>query len=259
MQKPRLAVWKFTSCSGCQLNLLNCEDELAAIADVVKIACFAEVSRAILRGPYDISLVEGSITTPHDAERIHQIRRASKRLISIGACAAAGGIQALRNGKDVDKWVATIYASPQHISTLKKSTPISEHVVVDYELRGCPVDKRQLLNVLSAFLHRGRPNVTPHSVCMECKARGHVCLMVTQGIPCLGPVTHAGCRALCPSFGRGCFGCFGPKEAANTSSLGTQFVKLGMHPQAIALSFRTFNAGAESFRRESERHEQQDH
>ncbi len=191
-QKPKLAVWKFASCDGCQLSLLDCEDELLAVADRVDIANFAEASRAVVKGPYDISLVEGSITTPHDAERIHQVRRASKFLITIGACATAGGIQALRNFKDVREFTSLVYATPQYIQTLNKSTPIVDHVRVDFELRGCPINKHQLLEVLSAFLGGRKPNTPAASVCVECKRRGTVCVMVARGTPCLGPVTHAG-------------------------------------------------------------------
>src|SRR3989441_316863 len=143
--KPKLAVWKFASCDGCQLSLLDCEDELLAIAGAIEIAHFTEASRAVVRGPYDLSLVEGSITSSHDAERIHDIRRASKFLVTIGACATAGGIQALRNFKDVREFTSIVYARPEYIDTLRTSTPIGDHVRVDFELRGCPVNKAQLV------------------------------------------------------------------------------------------------------------------
>ncbi len=256
-QKPKLAVWKFASCDGCQLSLLDCEDELLAVADRVDIANFAEASRAVVKGPYDISLVEGSITTPHDAERIHQVRRASKFLITIGACATAGGIQALRNFKDVREFTSLVYATPQYIQTLNKSTPIVDHVRVDFELRGCPINKHQLLEVLSAFLGGRKPNTPATSVCVECKRRGTVCVMVARGTPCLGPVTHAGCGALCPSYDRGCYGCFGPMETPNTRSLSEGWVRLGVKEPDLVRAFRGFNAYAEAFRRESEAHEDQ--
>lgn len=166
-RKPKLAVWKFASCDGCQLSLLDCEDELLSVAQEIQIAYFPEGFREVIKGPYDLSLVEGSITTPHDAERIQKIRRLSKTLIPIGACATAGGIQALRNFKDVREFVRVVYAKPEYIDTLSKSTPISEHIRVDYELRGCPISKEQLLEVLSAFLHGRRPFIPPHSVCIE--------------------------------------------------------------------------------------------
>jgi coenzyme F420-reducing hydrogenase gamma subunit len=254
-RKPKLAVWKFASCDGCQLSILDCEDELLSIANAVDIAYFPEASRAMAKGPYDISLVEGSVTTPHDDARIQQIRNASKLLVTIGACATAGGIQALRNFKDVKEYASIVYASPQYIDSLSKSTPISDHVQVDYQLWGCPINKRQLIEVLSAFLNGRKPNIPAHSVCMTCKMRGIVCVMVAHGTPCLGPVTHDGCGALCPSYNRGCYGCFGPKETPNTHSLSEWWTRLGVNDCDIMRAFRTFNANTEAFRRESEIHE----
>jgi coenzyme F420-reducing hydrogenase gamma subunit len=254
-KKPKLAVWKFASCDGCQLSLLDCEDELLAVAEVVEIAYFPEASRAVVKGPYDLSLVEGSITTPHDGQRIHKIRRMSKYLVPIGACATAGGIQALRNFKDVREFTSIVYARPQYISTLNKSTPIADHVFVDFELQGCPINKKQLVELLSAFLSGRKPNVPRHSVCLECKAKGNVCVMVAQGIMCLGPVTQSGCGAICPGYNRGCYGCFGPKETPNTSSLGRWLGEQGNTNIELVRAFRGFNAYAEPFRKESEYHE----
>ena len=219
MAAPTLAVWKFASCDGCQLTLLNCEDELLAIAGAIQIANFTEASRQVLPGPYDVSIVEGSITTPSDAARIREVRDKSRFLITIGACATAGGVQALRNFRD--DLAPVVYASPQYIDSLRTSTPIAEHVHVDFELRGCPIDKRQLIEVIAAFLAGRRPNVPAHSVCMECKRAGRVCVMVAHGTPCLGPMTQAGCGALCPSVGRGCYGCFGPAPGWTFLPFGT--------------------------------------
>lgn len=254
-RRPKMAVWKFASCDGCQLSLLDCEDELLSVAGTVEIAHFLEASSATVRGPYDLSLVEGSITTRADAERILQVRQASKRLVTIGACATAGGIQALRNFADIKEFTSVVYARPEYISTLDRSTPIGAHVPVDFELRGCPIDRQQLLEVITAFLHGRRPGVSPHSVCVECKLRGNVCVMVARGAPCLGPVTHAGCGALCPSVDRGCYGCFGPKESANTASLTGWLGGRGVSQREIALVFRTFNSGSEEFRKEAEAHD----
>ncbi len=254
--KPKLAIWKFASCDGCQLSLLDCEDELLTVAGEVEIANFPEASRAVVKGPYDLSLVEGSITTPHDEERIHHIRRASKYLVTIGACATAGGIQALRNFKDVKAFLSIVYATPHYIETLNTSTPIADHVPVDFELQGCPINKSQLLEVISAFLHQRKPNIPSYSVCVECKRRGNVCVMVAHGTPCLGPVTQAGCGAICPSYHRGCYGCFGPQETPNTISLSKHYKKLGVSDAQMTRAFRTFNAYAEPFRKESEAHEE---
>ncbi len=250
MTTPRLAVWKFASCDGCQLSILDCEDELLAIADAISIAYFPEATRSQVEGPYDLSLVEGSITTEHDAKRIQEIRQSSHTLISIGACATAGGIQALRNFANVNDFIAVVYARPDYISTLKTSTPIADHVKVDFELRGCPISREQLLEVISAFLHQRRPHTPAHSVCVECKHRGTTCVMVAHGTPCLGPVTHAGCGAICPAFNRGCYGCFGPMESANVAALSNQWRQLGVGEQEVKRAYRTFNAWAGPFRRE---------
>ncbi|MCX7766904.1 MAG: oxidoreductase [Candidatus Sumerlaeia bacterium] len=253
--KPKLAVWKFASCDGCQLTLLDCEDELLAVAEAVEISYFPEATRTVIKGPYDLSLVEGSITTSHDAERIHKIRRSSRYLITIGACATAGGIQALRNFKDIKTFIPAVYAKPEYIETLNKSTPISDHIAVDYELRGCPISKHQLLEVISAFLNGRQPNTPPQSVCLDCKRRGTICVMVARGIPCMGPVTHTGCGAICPSYNRGCYACFGPKEMPNTTSLSTWFLQLGLEKSDLVRTYRLFNAYADAFRKESELNE----
>ena len=249
-KRPKLAVWKFASCDGCQLSLLDCEDELLTLADVIQIANFPEASSAIEDEPYDLSLVEGSITMPHDAERIRKVREQSKYLVTIGACATSGGIQALRNFADVSDFIAAVYASPQYIDTLATSTPISAHIQVDYELHGCPINKTQLVEVISAFLVGRKPAIAAHSVCVECKQRGAVCVMV-QGTPCLGPVTHAGCGAICPSFRRGCYGCYGPMETPNTRALAREWQALGASGHDIQKAFRTFNAAADQFLKES--------
>ena len=250
--KRTLAVWKFASCDGCQLSVLDLEDELLSLAEQLEIAYFLEASSATVDGPYDVSLVEGSITTAHDAERIRAVRASSGALITIGACATAGGIQALRNFADVEDFTRVVYASPDYISTLATSTPISAHVNVDFELNGCPINKRQLLEVISAHLNRRRPRVRAHSVCIECKRRGTVCVMVAHGTACLGPVTHAGCGAICPAYNRGCYGCYGPKETPNTVSLDAWS---GLEERDLVRVYRTFNAGAEPFKQASEGHE----
>ena len=249
---PTLAVWKFASCDGCQLTLLDCEDELLLLASQVRIAHFLEASSEVQPGPYDVSLVEGSISTTADVERIRAVRDQSAVLVTIGACATAGGIQALRNFGDADEFRSAVYASPQYIDSLATSTPISAHVPVDFELRGCPIDKRQLLEVIGALLAGRKPDLPDASVCSECKRRGLTCVMVADGTPCLGPVTHAGCGALCPAVSRGCYGCFGPVTGANLPALIGQLHACGMSPRAVDLVLSTFNAAADGFARGGE-------
>jgi sulfhydrogenase subunit delta len=246
--RPKLAVWKFASCDGCQLALLDCEDELLTLADRVEIAYFPEASSTVVAGPYDLSLVEGSISVPGDVERIEQVRAASRHLVTIGACATAGGIQALRNFGDVAELGSVVYAHPEYVKSLDTSTPIAAYVPVDFELRGCPVAEGQLLEVIGAFLAGRRPDVPTSSVCVECKQRGAVCVMVAHGTPCLGPVTQAGCGALCPAYSRGCYGCFGPTESPNTVALVETLRALGAGDTSIERMLHTFNAWAEPFR-----------
>lgn len=241
MSAPTLAVWKFASCDGCQLTLLDCEDELLTLAEQVQISTFLEASSTVVGGPYDVSLVEGSITTPADAQRIRDIREQSAVLVAIGACATAGGVQALRNFADVAEFAAVVYARPEYVATLATSTPASAHVTVDYQLQGCPIDRGQLLDTLAALLVGRKPRLPAKTVCTECKLRGVTCVLVADGTPCLGPVTHAGCGALCPSYHRGCYGCFGPAATPNSAALIPLLRRDGMSDGDVERVFSTFN------------------
>jgi coenzyme F420-reducing hydrogenase gamma subunit len=241
---PTVAVWKFASCDGCQLTVLDCEDELLAITEALDIRLFLEAGPDEMLDHFDISLVEGSITTAHDAERIRDVRARSGLLVTLGACATAGGIQALRNTADVGEYTRTVYARPEWIQTLATSTPIADHVRVDFELHGCPISKDDLLRTITALLAGRRLPVTSQSVCVECKRAGNPCLLVAEGTACLGPVTHGGCGALCPSIHRGCFGCFGPSESANVAGLRTALHSVGVPDADVLRSLRTFNVTA---------------
>jgi len=256
--RPKLAIWKFSSCDGCQLTLLDCEDELLAVVGAVEVCYFPEATRAVVPGPYDLSLIEGSVTTPREAEHVKAIRAMSKTVVAIGACATAGGIQALKNLHDVDDFIAAVYATPSFIDTLDTATPISDHIKVDFELRGCPVSKGQLLEVLSAFLHDRPAQIPRQSVCVECKLRGTICVMVAHGTPCLGPITHGGCNALCPAYDRGCYGCFGPVDGANVPALDAWWGELGVSKLDRQRALRTFNVQAAPLREVSERHDEDD-
>lgn len=258
-RKLRLAVFKLASCDGCQLTLLDCEDELLAIAGRVEIAHFVEASsRMAPDGPFDLVLVEGSVSTPEQIELVRRVRAATRTLVSIGACATAGGIQALRNFRDTSEFLRIVYARPDYIDTLSTSSPVSTYVKVDLELQGCPISKRDLIEVITAYLVGRKPGLSSESVCMECKRRGLVCVLVARDEPCLGPVTRTGCGALCPAYARACYGCFGPKEAPNTRSLADRFRADGMVPAEALRRFRGIYNQAPPFRDESERHEQEE-
>jgi coenzyme F420-reducing hydrogenase gamma subunit len=252
-RKPRLAVMKFASCDGCQLALLDAEDELLPLCARVEIAHFAEASSRLSSGPYDVTLVEGSVTTAEDAERLLELRRQSRLLVTIGACATSGGIQALRHWGSTDEWVRYVYPSPQFIRTLDTSTPIAAHVKVDFELRGCPINHHQLVEVLTALIEGRTPRVPVHAVCLDCKRRGNVCVTVARGIPCLGPITHTGCGALCPTYDRGCYGCYGPAAQPKPASLTNGFLRSGASAARLVPLLRNVNSAAPDFRDESNR------
>jgi coenzyme F420-reducing hydrogenase gamma subunit len=245
--KPRVAVHKFASCDGCQLAFLNLGETLLELTELVELTHFAEAGPVDAEAAVDIAFVEGSITTPEDAERIRRVRAHSRYLVTIGACATAGGLQSLRNLADGQAWLGAIYAHPQYIATLATSTPIAGHVKVDFELWGCPVNARQVLAAVRALLFGVPPVDDNEKVCLECKRRQVVCVLVAQGRPCLGPVTRTGCGALCPSFGRDCYGCYGPAENLNGTALANRFAGLGLAPPAVARRFLSMNAAAPAF------------
>ena len=259
--RPKLAVFKFCCCDGCQLQVLSLDDELLELGELFDIAYFNEASSRRDPGPYDVALIDGSIAVPEDVSRIAWVRAQSRVLITIGACATAGGIRALRNWGDVERWKRSVYPRPDQVAALSTSTPISEHVHVDIELWGCPIDKQQLLHVLKD-VHAGvQPRLPAHSVCLECKRRGHVCVLVAQGQPCMGPVARTGCGAICPGLQRDCYSCFGPVEPGktgpglppNTPSLARHFHReLGLIPIDVVRRFRGINGYTTPFQKESD-------
>ncbi|NOR73251.1 MAG: sulfhydrogenase subunit delta [Mariprofundaceae bacterium] len=255
--KPRLAVFKFASCDGCQLSILSLEEDLLILDQAVDIAYFPEASSNMQEGPYDVALVEGSISTPEHLHQIAEIRDQSRILITIGACATAGGLQALRNFADADHFTEVVYTHPEYIESLSTSTPVSEHVKVDFELWGCPIDKVQLRQMLSDLLAGVAPKLPGSSLCQECKREAHTCVLVAKGEPCLGPVTRTGCGAICPSMGRACYGCFGPadlsfphdREQANAASLAERFAtELNMDEDEIRRRFHLIYSYMSPFR-----------
>jgi sulfhydrogenase subunit delta len=256
IKRPRVSVHKFSSCDGCQLMLLSLEDELLPLSEAVDFVYFAEARSHMEPGPWDVALVEGSISTPEEAERIVRIRKESGILVAIGACAITGGIQALRNAHPADRWLRTVYPHPEWLDVLPHVTPLSEHVKVDYELGGCPVDKREILEVVSSLRVGRTPQISSHALCMDCKRAGVVCVMVARGLPCLGPVTHTGCGALCPRYGRACYGCFGPAEICRPEILVERFRRDGIPPQELARAFRGITGNAAPFRSVAEKLEE---
>lgn len=255
--RPKLAVYKFTSCDGCQLSLLNLEEELLDLAAEVEVAFFREARRQELPPPYAIGLVDGSISTPDEEECVRQARRDCDFLAAIGACATSGGIQALRNWASVEEFARTVYPDPEYLKTLDTSTPIAANVFVDFELRGCPVNHNQLRELVTALLAGRKPAIPTYSVCMECKRRGNTCILVSESKPCLGPIVQAGCGALCPACDRPCYGCFGPMELPNITALATRFLAEGHTPAELMRMLRSYNGFLEPFKQAGDHYAQQ--
>jgi sulfhydrogenase subunit delta len=246
-RRPRIGVVKFASCDGCQLTLLDLEDELLAIAQRVDLVEFAEATSRRSAGPFDVLFVEGSVSTQEQAEEIARLRAVTQRLVTIGACATAGGIQAIRNWFDHDEIRAAVYPEPEYVESLAQARPVADFVAVDADLRGCPISPGQLREFLVALVTGRRPQLPDEAVCLECKRRGVVCVAVARGIACLGPVTRTGCGAICPAYGRGCYGCFGPRESANTASLAAWFDD-GRSAADVGRLFAGFTAWSGPFR-----------
>ena len=244
MNKPRVAVHKFSSCDGCQLAFLNAGPALLTLAERVELVHFAEAGPVEETAEVDVAFVEGSIATHHDLERIQAVRRNSGYVIALGACATSGGIQALRNTADLADWQAAIYAQPEHIDSLERSESIAAHIEVDFHIWGCPVNPAQVFAVLDDLLAGTTPRLPGGAVCHECKRAGHRCVLVHDRQPCLGPVTRCGCGALCPSLERACYGCFGPTAEANESALADQFVAQGLSPAQARQRLNFIHAGA---------------
>jgi coenzyme F420-reducing hydrogenase gamma subunit len=234
---------------------LDAEEELLTLADRVEIRDFLEVTSASAGAPYDVALVEGSISTPEEVEKIVRVRENSRVLVTIGACATAGGLQALRNWSRLDLFKEAVYPDPKVVKSLEKALPVSDFVAVDFELRGCPISKEQLLQFFSAVIRGARPRLPSNSVCFECKRRGNVCVVVANGIPCMGPATVAGCGAICPSYARGCYGCFGPSDDVNLTSYAAWLEKGGLDRQTIRLLVKGINSYSKEYRGWLEGHE----
>ena len=258
VQRPRVGVVKFASCDGCQLTILDLEDELLELTERFDFIEFAEATSRRSSGPFDVLFVEGSISTPEQAAEIVRLRAAATTLVTIGACATAGGIQALRTASEHEAFRTAVYPVPAYVESLAVASPVSSYVTVDAELRGCPIDPGQLLELLTAVVTGRRPQLPDQAVCLECKRRGVACVVVAHGLPCLGPVTQTGCGAICPAFGRGCYGCFGPREGANVDALSAAFVAgIGGDPgqtePEVGRLFAGFTGAAPAFRAVTDR------
>lgn len=258
MALPRIAVHKFSSCDGCQLAFLNAGEDLLKLTGLVDIRHFLEAGMSEEEADVDIAFVEGSVSTADEVERIQKVRKNSRYVVTLGACATAGGLQALRNldGSN-EAWKHAVYAQPEYITTLDRAEPISQHIKVDLEIWGCPVNGQQVLAAVQQLLLGVVPSLKRDKVCMECKRQQASCVMVVHGMPCMGPVTRTGCGALCPRYQRDCYACFGPAENLNTAAMSRRLGELVPTQTDIARRYLFINSHAPGFLDEGRRHYKQ--
>ncbi|HYF92493.1 MAG TPA: hypothetical protein VD969_09595 [Symbiobacteriaceae bacterium] len=246
--RPKIAVYKFSSCAGCQLQILNIEEHLLDIACAVDIAYFVMARAQKGAGPFDIGFVEGAITSPEEIAKIKQVRKDCRVLVALGTCAAFGGIPTLKNWSPQREMEERVYQDVSVIQSVR-ACPIDQYVKVDAILRGCPIDRDEFLDLVKSALLGMKPYLRAHSICNECKLAENVCLFQTERALCMGPVTAAGCGAFCPSVGRACQGCRGPAVDANVASLAQTMVEGGAGPEEIRRKFRLFAGETEAFQK----------
>lgn len=248
MARPKIAVYKFSSCAGCQLQILNIEEHLLEIAGAVDLAYFVMARREKGAGPYDIGFVEGAVTSPEEVARIKEVRAECKTLVALGTCAAFGGIPTLKNWAPQRAMEERVYQDLSVIHSVR-AYPIDQYVKVDAYLRGCPIDRTEFLDLVKSALVGTRPYLRAHSICTECKLSENVCLFETERALCMGPVTAAGCGAFCPSVGRACAGCRGPSDDANAVSLAKTWLEHGAGPDEIRRRFRLYAGECEAYQK----------
>ena len=248
MKKLRLAYVRFTSCSGCQLMLLNCEEQLAAIDGIVEVVAFDMASsRPDDEGGLDVVLIEGSISRPEELVALLKLRRRSEILVAVGACALTGGVNALAGGDRI-ALCEDVYGECARDKMTFAPQPLSRFVRVDMQIAGCPPERSEYLRLLGSLARGGLPALPEYAVCMECRQRENLCLLIEARQPCLGPVTRAGCNALCPSFGVICEGCRGPVAEANRAEESRLLLELGLSEREVRARMQRFSGVADADR-----------
>ncbi|MDX2108377.1 MAG: hypothetical protein SFY67_18430 [Candidatus Melainabacteria bacterium] len=234
---PRIAVQGLTGCAGELLVIL---ENLGSVLPFVQVASFPFAQSKNDLSDIDIAFVEGSVSQKHDIDLIKEIRTRSKWLVAVGNCAVHGCVQSSTCSRYKTKeLVEAVYAKDSPIEALD-AKPLSSYVDVDVELSGCPIDKNQFLAVLASLLKDHLPYIIDRPVCLECKMRENGCVLIEKNLPCLGPVTAAGCGALCPSFEAACYGCFGPCKDPQLNAMATVLSEKGYNLSDILVRLGTF-------------------
>ncbi len=253
--KPRIGIFKYSCCAGCQFQLIFFQRHLLAMLGAVDIVYGRmETDRDEAQGPFDLALIEGAITESWQADELKRVRDCSKLLVPIGSCATNGGIPAIKNLTNERDIQGRVYDELSTIHAMR-AAPVHHYVRVDAMLRGCPAGERDLAELVSSLLLDRKPRVVDTAVCVECKARGNTCILVAEGKPCMGPVTNGGCGALCPSNHRACYACWGPLPNANGPALAREFERMGVPPEQIVRLFSQFGYPTAEFLKAAELYE----
>jgi sulfhydrogenase subunit delta len=237
--RPKVAFFDFASCEGCQLQIANLEDELLDLVGAVELVNFREVMTE-RSDDYAVAFIEGACTRPHDEERLKEIRSHAAILVAFGACAHLGGVNCMKNFFDQDRVRANVYGDKAEWFDTYPARPISAVVKVDAIIPGCPVDKKEVVATVTALLMGRTPRLPDYPVCVECKLAESVCVF-EKGLTCLGPVTRAGCGAVCPSFGNKCLGCRGLVDNPNLNAHKGLLQERGLTVDQLLNSFRMFD------------------
>jgi len=239
MAKPRIAFHDFTSCEGCQLQVLNCEDELLGILGAVDIVQFREAIDD-KSDQYDIAFIEGAFTRESDRARLEHIRKCAKVVVAIGACACTGGLNVLKNFRGIEEAMKTVYSDQAKWYETSQALPIDAAIKVDLKIHGCPIPKGEFLEVVTSVLAGRTPQIPDYPVCVECKLRENVCLY-HKGQYCMGVVARAGCTAWCPSYGGRCYACRGLISDPNNGAAKDVLEEFGLTVDQVMGEFRLFN------------------
>jgi len=241
-QLPKAAFFSFTCCEGCQLMVLSCEDELPEILRQVDIVNFREAMTE-RHEDYEIAFVEGSISRKEEAHKLRKIRKKARVVVALGACSSTGGLNCLKNRFPMRYLQEEVYgrgAHRQKAFDTETVRPIDAFITVDYYIHGCPIPKKEFLSVLTALLMGSVPKIPNHPVCVDCKLAGNICVF-EKDKTCLGPVTRAGCDAICVTYGAVCWGCRGLVDDPNIGAHTETLKRYGLTPESVMDSFNLYD------------------
>jgi len=246
--KPKVAFFDFASCEGCQLQIINLEESILDLINIVDVVSFREAMKEHADN-YEIAFIEGSIVRPMDEERLKKIRERANILVALGACACIGGVNSLRNQYTAEEVKSMVYGDADmkdnaFFDILPETKAVDEVVRVDYYIPGCPINRDEFARVVTALALGKKPVLPNYPVCVECKKNGNICVF-EEGKFCLGPVTRAGCGAICPTNQDGCEGCRGLLDDPNTQSELEVLQKYGLTLKEALDQFKMFCYKAE--------------